>query len=77
MPWYKQSGAFQRRGDVNRRTRPLFASGGGELPLPKAFKARSSAANCRNLANVGLDQCTPTTCWPNVCSAMRKVFAFH
>ena len=49
MPWYKQSTAFQRRGDVNRPTRPLFASGGGKLLLPKAFK---SAIICRKTAAI-------------------------
>jgi hypothetical protein len=38
MPWYKQSGAFQRWGAVSRRLRTPFARGDGELPLRKSFK---------------------------------------
>ena len=39
MPWYKQSGAFQRRADVNHQLRLPFARGDGELPLVKARKS--------------------------------------
>jgi len=38
MPWYKQSGAFQRRAAVNHQLRWPFARGDGELPLLKAGK---------------------------------------
>ena len=34
MPWYKQSGAFQRRAAVNHQRRWPFARGDGDLPLP-------------------------------------------
>ena len=39
MPWYKQSGAFQRRAAVNHQLRWPFARGDGELPLLKAGKS--------------------------------------
>jgi hypothetical protein len=39
MPWYKQSGAFQRRAAVNHQLRWPFARGDGELPLLKADKS--------------------------------------
>ena len=39
MPWYKQSGAFQRRAAVNHQLRWPFARGDGELPLLKASKS--------------------------------------
>jgi hypothetical protein len=38
MPWYKQSGAFQRRAAVNHQLRWPFARGDGELQLLKAGK---------------------------------------
>ena len=39
MPWYKQSGAFQRRAAANHQLQWPFARGGGELPLLKAGKS--------------------------------------
>ena len=39
MPWYQQSGAFQRRAAVNHQLRWPFARGDGELPLLKAGKS--------------------------------------
>ena len=39
MPWYKQSGAFQRRAAVNHQLRWPFARGDGELQLLKAGKS--------------------------------------
>ena len=39
MPWYKQSGAFQRRAAVDHQLRWPFARGDGELPLLKAGKS--------------------------------------
>jgi hypothetical protein len=39
MPWYKQSGAFQRRAAVNHQLRWPFVRGDGELPLLKAGKS--------------------------------------
>ena len=38
MPWYKQSGAFQRRAAVNHQLRWPFARGDGDLPLPKPVR---------------------------------------
>ena len=53
MPWYKQSGAFQRRAAVNHQLRWPSAHGAGELPLLKAGKNAILDAKPRNLANVG------------------------
>ena len=38
LPWYKQSGAFQRRAAVNHQLRWPFARGDGDLPLPKPVR---------------------------------------
>jgi hypothetical protein len=38
MPWYKQSGAFQRPAAVNRQPRKPFARGDGDLPLLKPMR---------------------------------------
>jgi hypothetical protein len=39
MPWYKQSGAFQRRAAVNHQLRWTFARGGDDLALPKPVRS--------------------------------------
>jgi hypothetical protein len=38
-PWYKQSGAFQRRAAVNHQLRWPFARGDGDLPLLKPVRS--------------------------------------
>jgi hypothetical protein len=39
MPWYKQSGAFQRRAAVNRQLRWPFARGHIDLLLSKPVRS--------------------------------------
>ena len=62
MPWYKQSGAFQRRAAVNHQLRWPFARGDGDLPLPKPV--RSAILASKGIWRMSVDASTISPSYP-------------